>query len=107
VFIVGSFYFANLGGMNVGVISSVLTTAIFFTSLAYYLAYGEKLNGVDWLGTCLIIGGVSAIGIFQEKQPTQSEDNMESYNIWLAIIFGLLAALFISLNSFMQKYFIT
>ena len=55
--------YAVASGINVGVISSILTSAVFFSALFFYLAYHEKLSWGDWLGAVLIIGGTLMIGL--------------------------------------------
>jgi len=62
--------YAVAAGINAGVISCILTFAVFFAALFFYLAYREKLSWGDWLGACLIVGGTSMIGLFAEKPQT-------------------------------------
>ena len=59
-----AFSFAVGAGINVGVISAILTLAVFFAALLFYLFYGEKLSCGDWIGASLIVAGTSMIGLF-------------------------------------------
>ena len=47
VLILATFYcfkFATLAGVNLGVIASIFTSGVFFTALAFYLVYDERLT---------------------------------------------------------------
>ena len=69
-----SLYFGGLSGINMGVIASILTTAIFFTALIFYLVYGEKLSFYDWIGALLIMVGVAMIGLFTKNEESVAVD---------------------------------
>ena len=90
-----SLFFGMLGGVNMGVIASVLTTAMFFTALIFYLVYGEKLSLSDWIGAFLIVIGVALISLF-----TKNENNaisVDSSNSTKAVVCALVVAITIGL----------
>jgi len=59
-----AFYLGALSGMNLGVVASVMTLAIFFTSLFFYYFYGEKLTSSDMVGAAFVMGGVCMLSLF-------------------------------------------
>jgi drug/metabolite transporter (DMT)-like permease len=54
-----------LAGVNPGVIASIFTSGVFFTALAFFIIYGEKMTLTDIVGIVFICAGVSIIGIFK------------------------------------------
>jgi len=61
------FMFATKVGINLGVIASIFTSGVFFTAIAFYIVYDEKLSAPDFIGICFIVVGVSLIGIFKPE----------------------------------------
>jgi drug/metabolite transporter (DMT)-like permease len=98
----GAFYYAVLAGINLGVIATTLTCAIFFSALNFYIVYKELLSITDWLGAFLIIIGVSTIGFFKQYETNNSEVNENSAKYtWIAIFLGLSASMIIGATSVM------
>ena len=95
-----SFKFANLAGINLGVISSVLTAAVFFSAIIFYLAYGEKLGCSDWIGALCIVTGVCLIGLFKDDRDDLPDLVLESQskNTWTAICLAGFAAFLIGIS---------
>ena len=58
-----SLEYASLAEINIGVISSLYTSGVIFTSILFYFIYGESLTGQDFLGMLIIISGGVLIGI--------------------------------------------
>ena len=60
-----TFYFGSLCKVrvNAGLLSSLFSTSIFFTSLLFFLFYGQKLTGTTLLGMGLIMGSVFLISV--------------------------------------------
>ena len=48
--------FAKLGGMNQGVISSLVSFASVFNIIAFYLIYKEKITLTQFMGVLLLLG---------------------------------------------------
>ena len=102
----GAFLFSNLAGINMGVIATTLTIAIFFSALNFYIVYKELLSVMDWLGAFLIISGVSIIGFFRESEESSSVVEHSAKYTWIAIFLGISASFIIGATSIMQRYYI-
>lgn len=61
-----SFKYAALAQINQGVIASLFTSGVIFTSVLFYFIYREALTLKDLLGMFLIILGVALIGFGKE-----------------------------------------
>ena len=57
-----AFYYAGLSGVNSGIIASIFSTSILFSSLIFYFIYGQKLTKNDALGCILVAVSVFIIG---------------------------------------------
>ena len=100
--------FAVSAGINVGVISSVLTSAVFFAALFFYLAYHEKLSWGDWLGAVLIVGGTSMIGLFTPQTTDNIEVQLAQQDVvlltWYAILLTFLMSACIAASILNIRY---
>ena len=61
-----SFKYAALAEINQGVIASLFTSGVIFTSILFYYIYGEKLTCKDVVGIVIIIAGVALIGFSKD-----------------------------------------
>lgn len=57
-----SFKYAALAGINQGVIASIFTSGVIFTSVLFYFIYSEALTKKDLIGIVFIMVGVALIG---------------------------------------------
>lgn len=60
--IIQAFTFIAKSGVNPGVMASLFTSSIVFTSVIFYCKYGQKLTKWDVLGSTFIIGAAVIIG---------------------------------------------
>jgi drug/metabolite transporter (DMT)-like permease len=80
--------------------------AVFFAALLFYLFYGEKLAGGDWIGACLIVAGTSMIGLFAKQQEeTQTSETSVVMLTWLAILMTIVMACSIGTLTFTLRFF--
>ena len=101
-----AFSVGQQAGLNIGVIASVLTTAIFFTIILFYFFYGERLSLFDWIGTVIVFVGVFMIGFFHEEDPLKVEGVSNVRLAWLAIAMVLLVSFLIGATSVIQRYYV-
>jgi len=115
-----AFIFASRAGINVGVIASLFTSGVFFTSVAFYFVYGETLTRTDFssmvfivIGTCMIGFGTPSRKAGAEEGLTSGEDNFAvteagdtTLEKWLAITFAITSGLCFAVNSFVMKYYV-
>lgn len=97
VTISSTFYFASLSGVNSGIIASLFSTAIPFTSLMFFYKYNQKLSKQDYLGFILIMVCVIfiSLGGVQEDE----EQQMSHIYVALSIFFALLTSVLFSVNT--------
>ena len=61
-----SFKYATLAQINQGVIASLFTSGVIFTSVLFYFIYQEALTKKDLFGVIFIMAGVAMIGFGKE-----------------------------------------
>ena len=69
-----AFKYATLADINHGVIASLFTSGVIFTSILFYFIYDEKLTLRDVIGIIFILAGVALIGIGKEDALAENED---------------------------------
>ena len=57
-----SFKYAEMADINQGVIASLFTSGVIFTSILFYFVYDEALTIKDLFGIVFIMIGVALIG---------------------------------------------
>ena len=63
-----AFKYAAMAEVNQGVIASLFTSGVIFTSILFYFIYDEKLTIMDVIGIAGILAGVALIGFGKEQQ---------------------------------------
>ena len=93
-----TFYFDDLSGVNSGIIATIFSTSVVYTTLIFRVKYGQILTRRDWLGCSVIIFSVVMICIGGAKSSI-SQDLDVSY-LLLAVLCALGSGLVFSLNTF-------
>ena len=75
-----SFKYAALAQINQGVIASLFTSGVIFTSVLFYFIYQEALTFKDLIGISFIITGVALIGFGKDESQVSiyEEDDIVS-----------------------------
>lgn len=93
ILIVITFYFAAEGGVNAGIVSSIFSTSVIFSSIIFYCKYGQKLSKFDFVGIFLVIACVALISssgaTAEESQNDGQKNDFKIYAILMAILVGL------------------
>ena len=63
-----SFKYAEMADINQGVIASLFTSGVIFTSILFYFIYDEALTIKDLFGIVFILIGVALIGFGKDYQ---------------------------------------
>jgi drug/metabolite transporter (DMT)-like permease len=92
---VSTFLFAAKSNINGGIISTIFSSSCVFTTLIFYLKYGQKITKNDFLGTFFILGCVGLISLGGSNQSGE----VDSMYLALALTMALLAGLSLSLNT--------
>lgn len=61
--IIATFMFATWANVNQGVIGGLFTANIFYSSVIFYLVYGEKISCKTVVAMCLLFGGVFCVSV--------------------------------------------
>lgn len=103
-----AFRFASFADINQGVIASLFTSGVIFTSILFYFIYDEALNRKDLVGIIFILAGVGLIGFGKEHQTsTNVAEAEEKYQyLWLSILFAIICGLSFAINSFVMKHYV-
>ena len=73
---IATFAFATLANVNQGVIGGLLTANIFYSSVVFYLVYGERISWQTAVAMCLLFGGVFCVSL---KDETEDAEIVYSY----------------------------
>ena len=87
--------------MHSGIISTIFSTCVIFTSLFFFLFHGQKLSKYDVFGCTLIITCVVLIGLGSEPGDSVKTDLT---NLILAIVFAFTTGLIFSINTLDVNY---
>ena len=93
ILLVATFAFAALANVNQGVIGGLLTANIFYSSVIFYLVYGEKISWKTALAMCFLFGGVFCVTV--RDRATDQEINY-SY-LLLSVLFSQITTFCFSL----------
>ena len=91
-----------MSGVNSGIIATIFSTSVVYTSLIFRVKYGQILTKRDWLGISVIILSVGMIGIGGAR--TSRMETMDGSYLLLAVLCGLGSGLVFSLNTFNVNY---
>ena len=95
--------FADRGGINQGVVSSIFSLYCIYTSIIFYFLFNERLTRKLILGIFLMISCVFFIAIshYVESDSTESQDD-HSFRlaIGLSCLIPLIIAVFISISKY-------
>jgi len=72
-----SFKYAAMAQINQGVIASLFTSGVIFTSVLFYFVYAEQLNFQDVIGIVFILVGVALIGFGKEAETIEIVEESE------------------------------
>jgi drug/metabolite transporter (DMT)-like permease len=89
ILIVITFSFAAEGGVNAGIVSSIFTTSVIFSSIIFYCKYGQKLSYYDAVGITLVIVCVALISSSGSKSSEEETNEYKIYSILMAVLVGL------------------
>ena len=57
-----AWHFAELGGINQGVVSALLSLASLINAITFYYGFGEKLSKLHLIGVVFMVASVICIG---------------------------------------------
>ena len=102
-----TFYFSNLCSKtaNSGIISSIFTTNVVFSTIIFYFVFGEKLSGMQIVGIMMVIASVFMVSYqddaskpINEGGPvTNSTTNEENANPSKYLFLSILCAVSVGL----------
>lgn len=98
-----AFAYAAEANVNQGVIAGVLSSNIIFTSIIFYLVYGEKITFVNKICMLIIIAGVVCVSIKQEKSFEQKEIIYE--DLLISVAYALVTGFSFAIGTFVIKYY--
>ena len=94
-----AWYFAELGGLNQGVISALLALASLINVISFYFGFGEKISYVSLVGVIFMVASILCIGAAAGSKGTDSDDSEEgkqddggrskAMNAFLGVLIGL------------------
>ena len=102
ILLIVTFTFAAWANVNQGVIGGLLTANIFYSSVIFYLVYGEKISWKTAVAMCCLFGGVFCVTV--RDQVKDLEINY-SY-LLLSVLFSQLTTFFFSLAQLCQKVYL-
>jgi len=92
--------FAGKSGMNTGIITSLFTTSLIFTSVYFFFKHGQKLTIFDIIGIIMVIGCVIIISMSGSGSTTEVDSKYQTG----AIIFSILTGLMFTINNIEMHY---
>jgi len=106
-----TFGYAAKSAVNSGIISSIFCVSVIFSSIAFYFLYKQKLTLYDMFGALMIITCVVLIGMgetpIETHKPEEGSLKVDhSRNLVLALIWALLTAIVLTMNSLNINYII-
>lgn len=112
-----SFKYAAMAQINQGVIASLFTSGVIFTSILFYFLYQEQLNFRDVIGIVFILVGVAMIGFGKDNDALDEKsesmvvadfetDLSQEALKWLSILFAVMCGLSFALNSYVMKHYV-
>lgn len=102
-----AFKFADEAQVNQGVIASLFTTGVMFTTLTFWRIYDEKINLKIFTGMIIICAGVACIGIRQNKDIDDQNVDVKPDKtcLYIAIFFAILASVFFTTTTVAMRHY--
>lgn len=97
--VLSTFTFSGKCGLNSGIITSIFSTCIVYTSVIFYLKHAQKLTVTDFIGMLLIIGCILFISLSPSESQAIEVEGAEEYKV-LAILFANFCGLAFTLLTF-------
>ena len=101
--IIATFMFAAWANVNQGVIGSLLTANIFYSSVIFYLVYGEKISMKTAVAMCLLFGGVFFVSVKDESNDLK----IDYFYLLLSVSMSQITTFFFSINQFLTKVYLS
>lgn len=106
--------FAFKAGVNQGIIASLFSTSIVFSSILFYFLYEEKLSIRHLIGLALMLTAVVLISIGKPSSSSLTEGSSvsteleaeQAYYLVLAIIFALICGLILTINAVIMRHYV-
>jgi multidrug transporter EmrE-like cation transporter len=102
-----AFKYATMAHVNKGVIASLFTSGVVFTTLLFWVIYGEKPTAMTGVGMLVIIGGVVLVSVGKpcEGCDTSGLEVDNTYLFW-SVFWALSSGLCFAINSWAMKHYI-
>ncbi len=101
-----AFRYADLANVNQGVIAGLFTSGVAFSSLFFWLIWGEKISKVTVLGMVMICAGVVCVGLKDSDSAGDYAGEVEWENLIIAIAYAIATGLGYSINSVLMRYYV-
>jgi drug/metabolite transporter (DMT)-like permease len=102
-----SFDYAGKANINKGVIASLYTSSIVFTSVVFRVVYGELISFKQACSMAAIMSGVICVGLGKPSASEQTVDIADyQFNVWVSIIFALTCGVCFSINAVIMKHYV-
>ena len=96
-----SFKFAALGGINQGVILTLMALSSVYNLITFYFLFKEKVGVIQLLGMALMLCCVGCIGYnSQQKDQTLNDGVGQKFYATLSIFCGLFSPLFMTIKHY-------
>lgn len=102
IFTTVCFQYADIARVNKGVIASLFTSGIIFTSINFSYIYQEHISLKSGCSMLVIISGIVCVGL-GKNDGNQSSIDM---NLVLAIVFALLCGFCFSINAILMRHYV-
>ena len=101
----GCYYFLGLckQPMNPGIITSLFTCSLIFTSALFYCFYGQKIGLISLIGMVIIVAGVLVLA-FSSSSGSFDILPEDAFNTQMSILFALIASISFSMASLFFKW---
>ena len=99
-----TFYFAAKSNVNSGIIACNFSSGLVFVAIIFYFKYGQKMFLADWVGSFFIVLSVILIALGGSGNDEDAVE-IDTINLVLAIVFGLITGLVFALNGLNMKYY--
>jgi drug/metabolite transporter (DMT)-like permease len=95
--------FARIGGLNQGIVSTMLSLASIFNLFVFYLIWGEKANYAQLLGTAFMILAITCMGTKLESQ--EEQEGVDTGYIYWALLTAFAAPILMSAKHVCVRFF--
>ena len=87
-----TYYYAAKSGINQGIITSIFSSSLIFTSIWFFIFHGQKLTKWDLVGVTMVIACILCISIAKSSSSSASSDTSiyKLYAVILALAEGVL-----------------